>query len=495
MRLAFSSIRIFSLVLVLVVAGAACGDDDAGSDDGDDEGGGQIDAGDGGDDDGGEPDAGDDDGGEPDAGTEPDAGPSGPARLWVHGDFATDGRLQLGAYVIGEETPAVAAPLLPTGDTATLRPIQSDAGNYDFSRSGDLVALPTDLEVTGRFDLYAGPADGSALNQVVAMTENADVDKARVSPDGTLIAFTADLEADQILSAYVVPADAIGATPTLVSPATAIGNVDDLVWSRNSNSLLVTGIFTQAGFFEMILVDLGGKDPTPVPLIERADILCTAGSCGVIQPLVRLGANVVFKGRMDEDNRNKLYIIDAAGVGPVQVLPESQILREDGTTTAGLGRVDVSPDGNQLAFAADRTPGVFDLWVMPSSGSAAPQQMTSGLTAGAPTTGNPLKWRPDNQAIAVIATWGVPGKLEPFVVPLDGSGQRRVISVGDDTVATQAVDWSDDGSQVFVVADYLTNEEYELFSVDAAATDETAPTLVFDTVAGGSLRHDLTLTR
>src|ERR671910_686245 len=106
MRLAFSSIRTFSLALVLVVAGAACGDDDSGSD--------------------------------------------------------------------------------------------------DFSRSGALVALPTDLEVPGRYDLYAGPSDGSALNQVVAMTKNADVEKARVSPDGTLIAFTADLEVDGILSAYVV---------------------------------------------------------------------------------------------------------------------------------------------------------------------------------------------------------------------------------------------------------------------------------------------------
>ena len=491
MRLAFSSIRIFSLVLF--VAAAACGDDDSGSDDGDDEGGGQVDAG--GDDDGGQPDAGDDDGGEPDAGTEPDAGPNQPPRIWVHGDFATGGRLQLGAYVIGEETPALAAPLLPTGDTAALFPTSSQAGNYDFSRNGELVALPTDLEVAGRYDLYAGPSDGSALNQVVAMTEDADVEKVRVSPDGSLIAFTADLEVDGIFSAYVVPADAVGATPTLVSPAAAIGNAENLVWSRNSNSLLVTGIFTEAQNFEMILVDLGGKDPTPVPLIELGDILATAGNRGVIQPLVRLGSNVLFKGRMDEDNRTKIYIIDAAGVGPAQVLPESQILREDGTTPALLGRVDVSPDGNQLAFAADRTQGVSDLFVMPSSGSAAPTQVTSGLTTGAPTTGNPIKWRPDNQAVAVVASWGVPGKLEPFVVPLDGSGQRRVISVGDANIGTESVDWSDDGSQIFVVADYITDQEFELFTVDAAATDETAPALVFDVVAGGTLRHDITLTR
>ena len=90
-----------------------------------------------------------------------------------------------------------------------------------------------------------------------------------------------------------------------------------------------------------------------------------------------------------------------------------------------------------------------------------PTQVTTGLTAGAPVTGNPIKWSPDDQSLAVIATWG--GRREPFVVPLDGSGQRRVLNVAATTATTESVDWSDDGSQIFVVADYLTDAQFELF--------------------------------
>jgi Tol biopolymer transport system component len=502
MRQAFSCIRIFSLVLVVGGGAAACGDDDGGGDD--DGSGGQVDAGNNPDAGGGAADAGGDDGGEPDAGTEPDAGPPAPARIWVHGDFVTDGRLQVGAYVVGDEVlPAIASPLFPTGDTAVLATGASpNSGNYDFSRNGDFVALPADLEVPGRFDLYGGPTDGSAeLTQTVAMTDNADVDKVRVSPDGAVVAFTADLDADGVLSAYIVPSDAVRATPTLVSPAGAVDDVDDLVWSRNSNSLLVTGAFTEPQFYELILVDLTGTAPDFVPLIARDDITSTTppqSSAGVLQPLVRLGTTIIFKGRMEADNRNKLYVIDTAGTGQAEVLPNSQLMRDDGTT-AVLGRVDISPDGNQLAFASDQAQnGIFDLFVMPSNGGAAAQQVTTGLTFGAPTTGNPIKWRPDNQALAVIATWGgLNGKDEPFVVPLDGSGQTRLANVGAgvNTVDAESVDWSPDGSQVFVVANYLVPAEFELFSLDPAATDQTDPVQVFDVVTGGTLRDDITLTR
>ena len=46
-----------------------------------------------------------------------------------------------------------------------------------------------------------------------------------------------------------------------------------------------------------------------------------------------------------------------------------------------------------------------------------------------------------------------------------------------------------------MVADYLTDAQFELFSVNAEATDSTEPNLVLDVVDGGSLDFDITLTR
>ena len=58
------------------------------------------------------------------------------------------------------------------------------------------------------------------------------------------------------------------------------------------------------------------------------------------------------------------------------------------------------------------------------------------------------------------------------------------------------MDWSDDGSQIFVVADYITDAQFELFaSLYATATDLTEPALVLDVVHGGTLHYDITLTR
>ena len=142
-------------------------------------------------------------------------------------------------------------------------PSGGQAANYDFSRDGDIVALPTDL---------GGARPARPLRRPVRRLRaqpGRRHDQDRRRRQGTRLAgrhphrLHRRSRGRRLLSAYVVPADAVGATPTRISPATAFDEVDDLVWSRNSNSLLITGLFTEANNFEMILVDLGGKDPTP----------------------------------------------------------------------------------------------------------------------------------------------------------------------------------------------------------------------------------------
>jgi Tol biopolymer transport system component len=279
-----------------------------------------------------------------------------------------------------------------------------------------------------------------------------------------------------------------------VSPADAFDDVDDVVWSRDSTSFLITGEFTEAGFFELALVDVTGAKPVATPLVARADIAATAGASGALQPLARRGGIVVFKGRMDDDNRVKLYSVNATG-GDIQVLPGSEIVRAD-DSFANIGRTDASPNGELVAFAADTTAGIFDVYVVASDGSGAPELLTAGLTRGGPDTGQPIKWRRDGQAVAFVADYTVAAKGEPYIALLDGSGQRRLINMAPDAanIDCKSVDWSPDASQIFVVANYLVTSDDELFVLDAAATDQEAATLVLDTVESGDLRFDLTVT-
>jgi len=499
MKQSWFSIRHFAIALA--AAGAmACGDDDSSSDDdGDDDGtGSQVDAGtlpDG----GGVPDGGE---GDPDAGPDdPDAGPTGPAFVWVHGDVVTDQRVQMAAYTVGGELPAVPTALLPLAETGQLATFQSvNSGAYDITPNGEVVALPADFEVPGRFDLYVARPEFTEMTQAVVMTELADVAKARLSPDGSRIAFLADLETDGVFGAYVVDSDAVNATPTLVSPAAATDDVDDLVWSRDSTSLLLTGDFTEASFFELMIVDVTKEDPTTLTLINRADIAATTTSAGAIQPIMARAGQVLFRGRLDVDNVMKLYVIDAAG-GPPQVLPNSTIQRTDGMTIAAVGAVGLSPNQQRLAFAADETSGVFDLWVIPSLGEAAPTRVTSGLTLPPngtinPIPSQPIKWRRDNLAVAFIADYVTVDKNEAFIAPVDGSGHVRLTNIlpDDNTIDAEAVDWSPDGSQVFVVGDFVTSNEVELFALDPEVPDQTTPPLVLDVITGGDLRFDITVT-
>ncbi len=180
-------------------SGAACGDDDSG-DDGDEGGGaarcrrsaatmtrGAL-------------DAGDDDAASrmraPSRTPGPRPAPNLGARRLRHRWARPDGRVPPRRQ---DTCAGVAAAADRRHRAAGPTPERQPAGNYDFSRNGDIVALPTDLEVPGRYDLYAGPSDGSALNQVGRHDRERRRVKVRVSPDGNLIAFIADLEVDQLL--------------------------------------------------------------------------------------------------------------------------------------------------------------------------------------------------------------------------------------------------------------------------------------------------------
>lgn len=484
------------LASLLILGGAACGgdDDDGGSDV--DGGGTQADARPVSDSGGGGPDA----AGPDDAGTgrdagEPDAaGPLNPI-VWVHGDMITNNRNQLAGYTIGSPVPATPVALFPPGDIGQLGSVESqDRATYDISPVSQLVAFPAAIDTPGHVDLYTASTDGSGVTPHVIVGPTANVGKARFSPNGQLIAFTADLDTDGLFGAYVVPADTPGAVPVRVSPADAPGDVDDVLWSRDSTSVLTTVDSDDTNAFELWITDVTVATPVPTLLVPRDSILATATPRGVIRPIVAASGRVLFRGRLEVDNIFRLHVVDLDG--NISVLQGSEITRAD-QSIADVGAVGSSPNGNQIAFAADEVLGTVDVWVLPIQGAAAATRLTTGLVAPKGETINPdqsqlLKWRPDGQAIAFIADYATPTKDEPFVVSLDGSGPRRLAIIGpaDAAADAEAVAWSPDGAQLFVVADHQVPNDTELFALDPALTDQE-PTLVVDVTPGGDLRTDI----
>jgi len=433
---------------------------------------------------------GDGDGGDPDGG-----GGEGPALMWALGDFTTNNRTQLAVFPPDAALPVTPALVLPAGDTAEIweQNGNADYGPFDISADGTRVAFSADIDVAGRFDLYVVSVEGGEPAHVVAVAGETDIEKVRFSPDGSRIAFTADIEAEGQLDAYVVDADAVEATPVRISPthASTSGDfdADDLVWSTDSHSVVVTGDFTANDFQEMWITDVSVADPAPVALIDRARIESDGlGAKGAILPLLADGSHVLFRSRLDADNRYKLSIIDTDGQNE-ELLANSEIARID-DSIADVGTVTLSPDRTQVAFTADQVLTTYDVWVMPVDGSMSPTQLTEGLDKENtnPIHTQPLKWSSNGNSLAFLADYGEDNKYEPYVAPVAGGGQVRLAAIGDpeDDRDADSIAWTPAGDALFVVADARLNNEAELFRLDPAMANQE-PALALEAPDSGDL--------
>jgi Tol biopolymer transport system component len=473
-----------ALIFVFVIFAACGGDDDGGG------GGDRADA---------RPLADGGGGGNDDGGSDPDGGGGdGSPLIWALGDFATDNVTKLVVFAPDAALPVTPLAVFPAGDVAEIwgESGNADYGPFDVSPDGTRVAFSADIDMAGRFDLYVAPVEGGEAVHVVAVGAEADVEKVRFSPDGTRIAFAADLDTDGQLDAYVVAADAALGTPVRVSPPRASADDDldarDLVWSTDSTQLVMTGDFTDQDFFEMWIADVTVADPEPTAVIDRARIETDGfGAKGAIFPLLVDGDRILFRGRLDDDgelDRVKIVLIGTNGQNE-GLLGNSQITRGD-DSIADVGTVTLSPDGTQIAFTADEVPTIYDVWVMPADGSMAPTKLTTGLENEDtnPIHTQPLKWRQDGQSIAFLADYGEDGKTEPYVLPVTGGGQVRLADFGNAAEEQDAnsIAWSPAGDVLFMAADVVVNNDTELFRLDPAMADQE-PALAIDAPPGGDM--------
>lgn len=472
-----------ALVFVFVIF-AACGGDDDGGD-----GSGRADA---------RPLADGGGGGNDDGGSDPDGGGGGTPLIWAYGDFTTNNVTKLAVFAPDAALPVTPLAVFPAGDTAQIwsQNGNADFGPFDISSDGTRVAFSADIDADDRFDLYVAPVEGGEPTHVVAVGAEVDVEKVRFSPDGTRIAFTADIEADGQLDAYVIAADAVEGTPVRVSPAhsSPSGDLDarDLVWSTDSTQLVVTGDFTDNDFLEMWIADVTVAEPEPTAIIDRARIEADGvGSKGAILPLLVSGDRVLFRSRLDDDgevDRFKISVIGTDGEGE-ELLANSELARTD-DSIADVGTVTLSPDGSQVAFTADQVATIYDVWVMPADGSMAPTQLTTGLAVedSNPIHTQPLRWSSDGQSIAFVADYEEDNKTEPYVLPVAGGGQIRLATIGDpeDDRDANSIVWSPSGDVLFMVADVAENNETHLFRLDPATANQT-PELALGAPADGDL--------
>src|SRR5580692_9975243 len=101
------------------------------------------------------------------------------------------------------------------GDYADFLPAQRLRPSLSLSADGTAVAFASDA--SGQFNLWTQLVTDGEARQLTFYTDRA-VNEVAWSPDGQMIAFTADAQGDEQYQVYLVPA--AGGDPVLVSRGT-----------------------------------------------------------------------------------------------------------------------------------------------------------------------------------------------------------------------------------------------------------------------------------
>ncbi|MGH9368648.1 MAG: protein kinase domain-containing protein, partial [Thermoanaerobaculia bacterium] len=128
----------------------------------------------------------------------------------------------------------------------------------------------------------------------------------------------------------------------------------------------------------------------------------------------------------------QLYRLDPASGREEQLAP--------GSGTFQIAQ-DVSPDGSTLVYV-ERTPqSPFDIWTLPLSGAGKPTPLLQS-----PFSKSEVRFSRDGRFLSFISDES--GRLEAYVMPYPGPGERIRVSTGGARLAR----WSRDGRELFYLS-------------------------------------------
>ena len=419
--------------------------------------------------------------------------PAGAARVWAVGDLYVNNSSVVGGFLDSATTPptfpygnATATPLGIPGGTARI------VGENAFDATATKTVFLADLAVADRFDLYvAGPAGENPV-MLVQGAALADLIAVALSPDGTKVAYTMDSAAiDGGYDLYVVNTTGTPVS-TRVSPARSVlaatpADLDvsaGFTWSSNSTYLAFVADLTDNAFNQVYVVDTSATTPAAVALLPRAAITATTGARGFSGTLAfDTSNNVYFRARRAEGGQFELFSATTTGTRTLFPMP----VRDD-ACVSDASAFAISPDGGTIVFQADSPLlGTYNLFIR-VLGQATTENLTQLATPGLIQHTSTIAFSPAGTEVAVVATYAVAERRNPYVIKLDGTGVRRLARIPANLVSSDfdQVAWTSDGTAIYAVADYETNNDGHLYRLDPAMTDQT-PTLAVTTPVSGDV--------
>lgn len=253
-------------------------------------------------------------------------------RVLYLGEVAALHRPELFSVPIGGSSPPIKlnGALVPGGYVGFYGEDVDIRAYVQVTPDGSRAVYLADQDVDGRDELYSVPTDGSAAAVKLngALTSGGDVaEYAAISPDGTRVVYRADAIADGRFELYSVPVDGSAAAVRISGTMVAGGSVR------------------------------GGSRPV----------------------VLFAGNRVLYLADQDTDEVVELYSAPIDGSAPA--------VRVSGPMVSGgdvvLDGFEAIPSGDKVFYRADQEQDeVFELFVAPVDGSAAPTKLSGTLVSG-----------------------------------------------------------------------------------------------------------------
>ena len=176
-------------------------------------------------------------------------------------------------------------------------------------------------------------------------------------------------------------------------------------------------------------------------------------------------SRVLYLADQVTNNVNELFSVPSAG-GIIRRLNGPLVANGD-VFAAGL---QFSPDSSRVLYLADQTTDtVNELFSVPSAGGVT-TKLNGQLVTNGDVSSRGFQFSPDSSRVLYLADQTTDNVSEIFIVPSSGGTAKKLngtLPLNSD-VSADGLQFSPDSSRVLYLADQLTNNVEELFSVSTA---------------------------
>jgi Tol biopolymer transport system component len=307
------------------------------------------------------------------------------------------------------------------------------------------------------------------------LVANGNVSQADLafSPDSSRVLYRADQTTNDVFDIYSVPS--VGGIATKLNTAlVAGGGVQTMQFSPDSSRVLYRADQFTNDLFEIFVVPSAGGTPQ-----KLNGALVVGGDVTALVQFSPDSSYVLYVADQTTDEVFEIFSVPSAGGVPTKL---------NGSLVSG-GDVFVngfvfSPDSSRVLYRADQTTDeVFEIFSVPSAGGVA-TKLNGTLVAGGNVSLNGFAFSPDSSRVLYVADQITDEVLEIFSVPSAGGVATKLNGAlvgGGDVNASFLI--SPDSSRVVYNADQITDEVLEIFSVSSAGG--VATKLNSTLVAGG----------